>query len=171
MSFELKPLNHFLHLIPDKVHTRILSHFGNHLMKGQAITSRLDFMEGKRIKLTIKDTENCWRFIVRGHRLIDDMSSKIISDVHIQGNLETFLLLATGKEDPDSLFFSRDLSLEGNTEDGLYIKNLIDAMDFDMSIYLKSVLGKTLATRIAPLIERLELSKRFHDLGERLLFN
>jgi len=43
------------------------------------------------------------------------------------------VLLATSNEDPDSLFFSRKLSIEGNTEDGLYIKNLIDAMDFDIA--------------------------------------
>ena len=139
------------------------------LFRSQAITSRLDFMEGKRLQLTIKDTENCWKFIIRNNRLVDDTSSNSVSDVHISGDLKTFLLLATGNEDPDSLFFSRHLSLEGNTEDGLYIKNLIDAMDFDTNIYLKSVLGQTLATRIAPMVDRLELSKHMHSLGERIL--
>jgi O2-independent ubiquinone biosynthesis accessory factor UbiT len=169
MSLALKPLSHFLHFVPDKLHARLLSRFGAHLMQEQAVTSRLDFMQGKRVKFTIKDTGNCWQFIIRDHRLVDDMNSKITSDVHIQGNLNTFLLLAMGKEDPDSLFFSRDLSLEGNTEDGLYIKNLIDAMDFDMNVYLKSILGSTLATRMTPLVEKLELRKHFHSLGERLL--
>ena len=171
MSFALKPLSHFLRFVPDKVHTHLLSRFGEHLMKGQAITSRLDFMEGKRLKLTIKDTGNCWKFIIRDNRLVDDMKSKTVADVHIQGDLKTFLLLATGKEDPDSLFFSRHLSLEGNTEDGLYIKNLIDAMDFDTAVYLESILGQTLATRVAPLVERLELGKHFHSLSEKVLFN
>lgn len=124
-------------------------------MNGQAITSRLDLLEGKRIQLTIKDTGNCWRFIVHNNRFLDDMKSNTVSDVHIQGNLKTFLLLATGKEDPDSLFFSRDLSVEGNTEDGLYIKNLIDAMDFDTSVYLNSILGKKLATHIGTLLKKL----------------
>lgn len=169
MSLALKPLSHFLQFIPDKVHTYLLSQLGAHLMEGQEITSRLDFMEGKRLKLTIKDTENCWKFVIRDNRLVDDMKSKNISDVHIQGDLKTFVLLATGNEDPDSLFFSRHLSLEGNTEDGLYIKNLIDAMDFDTTIYLKSILGKTLAIRVAPLIKQLEIGKHIHTLGERLL--
>lgn len=171
MSLALKPLSHFLRIVPDKVHTRLLSRLGGHLMKGQAITSRLDFMEGKRLQLTITDTGNCWKFIIRGNRLVDDMKSKSVSDVHIQGDLKTFLLLATGKEDPDSLFFSRHLSLEGNTEDGLYIKNLIDAMDFDTAIYLKSILGQTLATRITPMVEKLKIGKHFHSLSEKVLFN
>ena len=169
MSFALKSLSHFLRFIPDKVHTHLISRLGVHIMKGQAITSRLDFMEGKRLQLTIKDTGNCWKFIIRDHQLIDDARSNTVADVHIQGDLKTFLLLATGNEDPDSLFFSRHLSLEGNTEDGLYIKNLIDAMDFDTTIYLKSILGETLATRIAPLIERLEPGKHIRSLSDRLL--
>ena len=169
MSFALKPLSHFLRFVPDKVHTKLISRFGGHLMKGQAITSRLDHMEGKRLQLTITDTKNCWKFIIRNNRLVDDTQSDIVADVHIQGDLKTFLLLATGNEDPDSLFFSRHLSLEGNTEDGLYIKNLIDAMDFDTTVYLKSILGQTLATRIAPMVEKLELGKHVHSLGERIL--
>lgn len=170
MSLSLKPLNHFLRFIPDKIHTRMLSRFGGHLLQGQSITSRLDFMEGKILKLSITDTGNCWQFIVRNNRLLDDKINSV-ADVHIQGDLRTFLLLATSNEDPDSLFFSRKLSIEGNTEDGLYIKNLIDAMDFDMAIYLKSVFGETLAVRLAPVIERLGIAKRLHSLGERLLLN
>ncbi len=171
MSFSLKPLHHFLRFVPDKIHTHLISRMGGHLMKGQEITSRLDHMEGKRLQLTIKDTGNCWKFIIRNNRLVDDTKLNTVADVHISGDLKTFLLLATGNEDPDSLFFSRHLSIEGNTEDGLYIKNLIDAMDFDTSVYLKSILGQTLTTRVAPLIERLELGKRFHKLSEKALFN
>ena len=99
----LKPLKHFLRFVPDKVHTQLISRVGGHLMKGQAITSRLDFMEGKRLQLTIKDTGNCWKFIIRDHCLFDDTKSNTVADVHIQGDLKTFLLLASGNEDPDSL--------------------------------------------------------------------
>ena len=42
-------------------------------------------------------------------------------------------------------------------------------MDFDTTIYLKSILGKTLAIRVAPLIKQLEIGKHIHTLGERLL--
>ncbi|MCW8987571.1 MAG: SCP2 sterol-binding domain-containing protein [Gammaproteobacteria bacterium] len=170
MSLILRPLSHFLRFVPDRVHTQLITRLGGHLMQGQAITSRLDYMEGKRLQLTINDTKNCWKFIIQNNRLVDDTRSNVVADVHIQGDLKTFLSLATRTEDPDSLFFSRHLSLEGNTEDGLYIKNLIDAMDFDTTVYLTSILGQTLAVRIGPLVERLELSKKLHSLGERILF-
>lgn len=169
MSLILKPLSHFLRLVPDHIHTRLISRMGGHLMQGQEIVSRLEYMEGKRLKLTINDTGNCWQFIIRENRLLDDVKSRATADVHIQGDLKTFLLLASGNEDPDSLFFSRHLSIEGNTEDGLYIKNLIDAMDFDATIYLQSVLGQSLAVRIAPLLKNFEFSKHIHNLAERIL--
>jgi len=55
MSLSLKPLSHFLRIVPDKIHMQMLSRFAGHFMQGQEITSRLDFMEGKRLQLTIKD--------------------------------------------------------------------------------------------------------------------
>jgi predicted lipid carrier protein YhbT len=36
--------------------------------------------------------------------------------------------LALRREDPDTLFFSRRLVLEGDTELGLVVKNALDAM-------------------------------------------
>ena len=35
------------------------------------------------------------------------------------------------EEDPDTLFFSRRLRIEGDTELGLIVKNLLDSVDWD----------------------------------------
>ena len=51
-------------------------------------------------------------------------------DVAIVGNLYEFLVLATRKEDPDTLFFNRRLRIEGETAVGLQQKNLLDTMEF-----------------------------------------
>ena len=40
-----------------------------------------------------------------------------------------FALLAARKEDPDTLFFSRRLVMEGDTELGLLVKNTLDAIE------------------------------------------
>ena len=40
-----------------------------------------------------------------------------------------FVLLARRQEDPDTLFFSRRLAMEGDTELGLLVKNTIDAIE------------------------------------------
>jgi O2-independent ubiquinone biosynthesis accessory factor UbiT len=41
------------------------------------------------------------------------------------------LLIAARKEDPDTLFFQRRLKIEGDTELGLEVKNLIDGIDIE----------------------------------------
>lgn len=40
-------------------------------------------------------------------------------------------MIAGRKEDPDTLFFQRRLSIQGDTELGLEVKNLLDNIDFD----------------------------------------
>lgn len=53
-------------------------------------------------------------------------------EVTISGNWREFLLLASRQEDPDTLFFRRRLHIDGDTELGLAVKNLIDSLDPDM---------------------------------------
>jgi predicted lipid carrier protein YhbT len=51
-------------------------------------------------------------------------------DVCIRGNWRELLLLASRQEAPDTLFFRR-LMIEGDTNLGLRIKNLLDSLDPD----------------------------------------
>lgn len=44
---------------------------------------------------------------------------------------EDFTRLALRLEDPDTLFFNRRLRIEGDTDLGLSLKNLLDALDWD----------------------------------------
>ncbi|EEX65494.1 putative lipid carrier protein [Vibrio metoecus] len=50
-------------------------------------------------------------------------------DVSFSGSLNDLVLIAGRKEDPDTLFFQRRLSIEGDTELGLEVKNLMDSVD------------------------------------------
>ena len=43
-----------------------------------------------------------------------------------------FYQLLQRQEDPDTLFFNRRLSIEGDTELGLMVKNTLDALDPDI---------------------------------------
>lgn len=52
-------------------------------------------------------------------------------DVSIAASAYDFICLLQREEDPDTLFFSRRLVMEGDTELGLMIKNTLDALDFD----------------------------------------
>jgi predicted lipid carrier protein YhbT len=47
-----------------------------------------------------------------------------------RANLSAFLQLLARQEDPDTLFFNRELSIVGDTELGLLIKNMLDAIEW-----------------------------------------
>ncbi len=51
-------------------------------------------------------------------------------EVTIRACAWDYYRLARRLEDPDTLFFSRRLTIEGDTELGLLVKNLLDAMDW-----------------------------------------
>lgn len=52
-------------------------------------------------------------------------------DLIISATTRDFMALALREEDPDTLFFSRRLRMEGDTELGLLVKNTLDAVDWD----------------------------------------
>lgn len=50
------------------------------------------------------------------------------ADVTVRASLADYAALALRREDPDTLFFSRRLVIEGDTALGLVIKNALDAL-------------------------------------------
>ncbi|MCC6472326.1 MAG: SCP2 sterol-binding domain-containing protein [Burkholderiales bacterium] len=52
-------------------------------------------------------------------------------DVRFRAPLEAFLALAAREEDADTLFFQRRLVVEGDTELGLAVRNLLDAIEWE----------------------------------------
>ena len=62
---------------------------------------------------------------------MDNKIAMIKEDVSFSANGDDLLLIAGRKEDPDTLFFQRRLKIEGDTELGLEVKNLIDAIELE----------------------------------------
>ena len=88
-----------------------------------------DLLEGRWLRIEISDLGLAWS-ITRtpgGLRLVQGEQA----DVCIRGQWREFLLLASRQEDPDTLFFRRRLVIEGDTDLGLAIKNLLDSLDPD----------------------------------------
>jgi len=52
------------------------------------------------------------------------------ADLSIRSTVSGFAALALRREDPDTLFFTRRLVMTGDTELGLIVKNLLDAIDW-----------------------------------------
>lgn len=102
----------------------------NRLFREQLKDGELDFLEGVELRLHIKDIDFDCRVSKAGNRLRFS-KGKGVAETTFSGNSREFLLLAGRREDPDTLFFQRRLSIEGDTEIGLCIKNLIDSIDRD----------------------------------------
>lgn len=83
---------------------------------------------GKRLKIRVKDAGLTMSFTLgeRGFRPAFDAAPP---DLTISARARDFLALALREEDPDTLFFSRRLLMEGDTELGLLVKNTLDAVE------------------------------------------
>ena len=85
-----------------------------------------DELEGRRVGLAIDDLGIAFGLSVERSRLVLVEGSP---EVVIRGGWREFLCLATRREDPDGLFFQRRLVIEGDTELGLMVKNLLDGLE------------------------------------------
>lgn len=156
MKAPIKPLSLLLRTLPDTLHSELLSRLFSHLLKGQYMAEQLVDLDGKRLSIGISDTKTELLFRIDGHRIVRQprQQSPQPWDVRISGKLADFWLLASRKEDPDTLFFSRALTIEGETEAGLYLKNLLDALEFDSQAHIEEVLGKRLGGLANRLVQR-----------------
>ena len=87
-------------------------------------------LEGKTFLLDVLDTGSCAAFTYRNELFRPLYTPVATPDLAFRANLSAFLQLAARQEDPDSLFFSRELSIEGDTELGLIVKNMLDAVEW-----------------------------------------
>ena len=86
-----------------------------------------EFLEDKWLKVAIKDWNLAWYISYQDENLV--VAEKLVQeDVSFSGNLNDLVLIAGRKEDPDTLFFQRRLSIEGDTELGLEV-SLMDSVD------------------------------------------
>jgi predicted lipid carrier protein YhbT len=83
---------------------------------------------GRRYALRVKDTVLSLCFTVTARGFAPDSGAP---ELTISATARDYLLLLARREDPDTLFFSRRLVSEGDTELGLVVKNLLDALDPD----------------------------------------
>lgn len=81
---------------------------------------------GRRYAIRMKDLGLRVRFVVTPRGFAPTHGTPELS---ISASTRDFLLLLSRREDPDTLFFSRRLVSEGDTELGLIVKNLLDALD------------------------------------------
>lgn len=87
----------------------------------------LEFLSGRWLRIEVTDMALEWYMTIDNGQL--KVSRQAHAQVSFSGNANDLILIAARREDPDTLFFQRRLRIEGDTELGLYVKNLMDAVD------------------------------------------
>ncbi|MCX7241842.1 MAG: SCP2 sterol-binding domain-containing protein [Burkholderiales bacterium] len=85
-------------------------------------------LQKKKLRIAVRDARLTFDFVWRDQRFAASAPHRE-PDLTISANTFDFLQLAQRQEDPDTLFFSRRLSMEGDTELGLVVKNTLDALE------------------------------------------
>lgn len=89
----------------------------------------LEPLIGKRVTIRVRDAGLSLRFTY-GKRGFFPSFDPRTSDLTISARARDFLALLAREEDSDTLFFSRRLQMEGQTDLGLQVKNTLDAIEF-----------------------------------------
>ena len=97
------------------------------LARGEA--AELEPLVGKVLAIRISDAALIFHFMITAEGF-SACSASQAPTVVISAAAADFVRLAMRRVDADTLFFSRRLTMEGNTELGLLLKNRLDALEF-----------------------------------------
>lgn len=110
------------------------------------LKERLGELDGKIFQFEIEDMgESLYMNVDQAGELRIHTYSDNIPHVTMSGNASAFLSLLFHTTDPDSLFFSRQLKLSGETDTGLRFKNILDNAEVDWERELATLVGRPMA--------------------------
>ncbi|WP_281645950.1 SCP2 sterol-binding domain-containing protein [Parendozoicomonas sp. Alg238-R29] len=122
-------LFHPIRILPWEIRNKPLELALNHAFQQPLEEDEFDALEGRWLKVTVSDLQLDFYVTVSDRKMV--MSGPRSCDVTFRGESTSFLTLATRQEDPDTLFFNRKLAIEGDTELGLGVKNMLDSLELD----------------------------------------
>jgi len=119
------------HRIPLVLKQLIIEAPLNGLFAEAIADGEFDDFEGHRIRLELNGGQPgvTFGFWAGRLRIVDGPG-----EATIRGSLSAFKTLAKRNQDPDQLFFQRRLVIEGDTELGLALKNLLDSLEWKLNI-------------------------------------
>jgi O2-independent ubiquinone biosynthesis accessory factor UbiT len=143
--------------IPTRWHAEVVARAFNAALALRGGDNPLTALTGTCFAVVVEDFELRMQFEIVGGRL-RAMSG---GSVHVvfSGRLLNLAALASGLEDPDTLFFQRRVCVEGATDTGVHLKNALDALGFDLPTVARRVLPPQLAVAAV---------RRLHELRERV---
>lgn len=121
------PVAQFISLLPHHPGSAIFSSMLNLTLSKKLPAEMCQQIQGKHFKINVTDARATFCFLFDGASF-KARSDAGIFDLTICASAQDFFLLATHKEDADTLFFNRRLVMQGDTDLGLLIKNTLDAL-------------------------------------------
>lgn len=124
-------------IMPTKLENHFVLYQVKRLSQPFLDEGEIDFLDDKVVLVEIAELSAQWLFTKIGNQLIMLEEAEAVSisakpDVVFNGTVDALVLMASQKVDPDTLFFNRKLSITGDTELGLEVKNLFDQFDLDL---------------------------------------
>lgn len=117
--------------LPQWPHTLALVGALNTALKfGLLPADELSALEGKLFRVRVLDTGGEANYSFSGGLFRPVLRPQHEPDLAFAANLSAFLQLLARQEDPDTLFFNRELEITGDTELGLIVKNMLDAVEW-----------------------------------------
>jgi len=92
--------------------------------------AELALLEDKLFRVRINDTGGEASYTYRNGMFRPVFRPAREPDLAFAANLSAYLQLLARQEDPDTLFFNRELEITGDTELGLIVKNMLDAVEW-----------------------------------------
>ncbi|OBU85726.1 ubiquinone anaerobic biosynthesis accessory factor UbiT [Chromobacterium subtsugae] len=102
----------------------------NQLLRRGILPADMAQLAGKRFRVRLEDAGLQLDFRADGGRF---HPSRGEPDLSLAANCCDFARMLLREEDPDTLFFHRKLRIEGDTELGLIVKNLLDSIDWSQT--------------------------------------
>ena len=100
----------------------------NRVLAKQLPADVRQYLLHKRLRIHVRDARLTFDFTCTGELFVASQPQPA-PDLTVSANAQDFVRLAQRQEDPDTLFFNRRLSMEGDTELGLVVKNALDALE------------------------------------------
>ncbi|MBD1576110.1 MULTISPECIES: ubiquinone anaerobic biosynthesis accessory factor UbiT [Vibrio] len=116
--------------LPQRLQSKVLLEALQQVFHEALEDGDFEFLQDRWLKVEISDLNLSWMISFQDDKLIVSDGSQT-EDASFSGCLNDLILIAGRKEDPDTLFFQRRLKIEGDTELGLEVKNLMDSIDLD----------------------------------------
>ncbi len=117
--------------LPQWPHALVLTTGLNAVLKMKLLPQdSLELLQGRSFLVDVLDAGGRACFTYRDGLFRPLFTLPETPDIVFRANLSAFLQLVARQEDPDTLFFNRELSIEGDTELGLVVKNMLDAVEW-----------------------------------------